>query len=79
MRTLTLCLTIVLTAAGSADGADVMTPLEIGSAQQLYVAKCAKRHRPWHGQAAATWKCWSQDYKAPVGVWDSEFVEVGFA
>ena len=62
MRTLALCLMISLTVAELAAGEDEMTAKEVGSAQKIYVAKCAKCHRFYEptNYAESDWRTWME-------------------
>lgn len=59
MRTLLLLLFIAL-AVGNPAGADDLTVKEIGAAQKIYAAKCAKCHRFYEPKnySESNWRTW---------------------
>ncbi len=59
MRAFLLCLTIAVTAADLAAGADELTVKEITVARKVYVAKCAKCHQ-FYDPAKYSGEQWSK-------------------
>jgi hypothetical protein len=62
MRTLLLLLFIALAVGNPAAGADDLTVKEIGAAQKIYAAKCAKCHRFYEPKnySDVDWRTWME-------------------
>jgi hypothetical protein len=62
MRTLSLCLFVVMVWARPMKGTDEPTVKEISAAQKLYVAKCAKCHKFYEPRnySVTNWSKWME-------------------